>query len=75
MVFEQSINYDTNRLRPSKRLFALPSSARQSIEHKKVKMSEKEKVFGLKGKAYSKASKPKKSDAAKNSKAKKTVKK
>lgn len=75
MVFEQSVNYDTNRLRPSKMLFALPSSARQSIEHKKAKMSEKEKVFGLKGKAYSKAAKPKKSDAAKNSKAKKTVKK
>jgi hypothetical protein len=46
-----------------------------AIERKKAKMSAKEKASGLKGKTYSKATKPKKSGVAKNSKAKKTVKK
>lgn len=46
-----------------------------AIERKKAKMSAKEKVSGLKGKTYSKATKPKKSSVAKNSKVKKTGKK
>jgi DNA (cytosine-5)-methyltransferase 1 len=46
-----------------------------AIERKKAKMSKKEKASGLKGKTYSKAAKPKKSSVAKNSKARKTVKK
>ena len=46
-----------------------------AIEGKKAKMSKKEKAVGLKGKTYSKAAKPKKSSVAKNSKARKTVKK
>ena len=46
-----------------------------AIERKKAKMSAKEKVSGLKGKIYSKATKPKKSSVAKNSKAKKIGKK
>lgn len=75
MVFEQSANYDTNRLRPFKGLLAHSPSARQSIERKKAKMLEKEKASGLKGKTYFKAAKPKKSNVAKNSKVKKTGKK
>jgi hypothetical protein len=46
-----------------------------AIERKKAKMSANEKVSGIKGKTYSKATKPKKSSVAKSSKVKKTGKK